>query len=295
MAKRILVPLDYSDITAELVKAADEWGQQFAAELFFVHVGYSALQLSEFPTELDSDGQQQQLFLDYLNKIGVSTKHSFEFRTGVSYQEILAAAEEIQADLIIIGAHDHSLLGRLFLGSNTDYIVHHATCPVYVYKQHPTPLENKIIVPLDYTGINQPVIHFADQQAQQNDAELYFIHVESYPEFSYYNMESGWDQEAYRQASHLDEEERGEEMSKYQLKLHEYIEKLGVKAKHQVVHQFGKPYLKICDLQKQINARLIMIAAHSHTLVDRILTGSNTDYLLHHANCPMYIYKSAKI
>ena len=45
-------------------------------------------------------------------------------------------------------------------------------------------------------------------------------------------------------------------------------------------------------LQERLNAGLIMMAAHSHTLMSRLIMGSNTDYLVHHAACPMYIYRT---
>lgn len=41
-------------------------------------------------------------------------------------------AKEVGADLIVVGAHHHSLLGRIFQGSTTDGVVHHAPCPVLV-------------------------------------------------------------------------------------------------------------------------------------------------------------------
>ena len=49
--------------------------------------------------------------------------------------EILDLVEREKADLVIMAAHSHTMLGRLFMGSNTDYVVHHIHCPLYVFKK----------------------------------------------------------------------------------------------------------------------------------------------------------------
>ena len=54
-----------------------------------------------------------------------------------------------------------------------------------------------------------------------------------------------------------------------------------LKSPFKAIVRFGIPYVKITDLQKSLHARLIMLASHSHTLVGRLLMGSNTDYLIH--------------
>ena len=73
--------------------------------------------------------------------------------------------------------------------------------------------------------------------------------------------------------------------------LEEYVAALDVKSEHHMVFQTGKPYLAIEALQQKTQAGLVMMAAHSHTLLNRLFVGSNTDYLLHHLNCSIYVYK----
>ena len=49
---------------------------------------------------------------------------------------IVEWARETDADLIVIGARRHGLLKRIFTGSISDYVVHHAPCPVLVVRDH---------------------------------------------------------------------------------------------------------------------------------------------------------------
>jgi nucleotide-binding universal stress UspA family protein len=45
---------------------------------------------------------------------------------------ILSAAQAEEADLIVVGTRGHGRVGRLLLGSVSDHVVRHATCPVLV-------------------------------------------------------------------------------------------------------------------------------------------------------------------
>lgn len=57
--------------------------------------------------------------------------------TGKAWEEVVRVAEEEDADLIVLGAHAHGAIGRLFIGSPADQIVRHAPCPVLVAHEGP--------------------------------------------------------------------------------------------------------------------------------------------------------------
>ncbi len=53
-------------------------------------------------------------------------------RIGSPADEILALAREIGADLIVLGCHDRSALGRILIGSVSSAVLHGARCPVLI-------------------------------------------------------------------------------------------------------------------------------------------------------------------
>lgn len=55
-------------------------------------------------------------------------------RTGQTDEVIAAVAAERGADLIVMGSHGRTGLGRLLLGSNSERVIGKATCPVLVVK-----------------------------------------------------------------------------------------------------------------------------------------------------------------
>lgn len=65
---------------------------------------------------------------------GKSINIDTKVELGRPAQMIVEAAEEWDADLIVVGSHGHGFWGRLALGSVSDAVVHHARCSVLVVK-----------------------------------------------------------------------------------------------------------------------------------------------------------------
>jgi nucleotide-binding universal stress UspA family protein len=65
-----------------------------------------------------------------LRKAGRAT--TTEIRRGAAGEELVAAAREAGADLLVVGSANRSALGRLFLGSVSAGVLHHAPCSVLV-------------------------------------------------------------------------------------------------------------------------------------------------------------------
>ncbi len=59
--------------------------------------------------------------------------------TGAAWSEILRVAEEITADLIVVGAHTRGAVGRMLFGSTANHVVRRATCPVLVVQESRKP------------------------------------------------------------------------------------------------------------------------------------------------------------
>ena len=140
--KRLLVPIDFSEVNKPLVKIADEWAQRTGAELNFLHVEedytYRFIDTSIQNVFHTNDEKIKESVRNHMESFiaeqNVSSPHKCMIREGKPYHEIVKAQKELDADMIIIAAHDHTVVDRLFVGSNTDYILHHVHCPIFVYK-----------------------------------------------------------------------------------------------------------------------------------------------------------------
>jgi nucleotide-binding universal stress UspA family protein len=58
----------------------------------------------------------------------------FIVRDGKPFVEIIRAAADLKADLIVISSHGHSRLAEILLGSTTDRVVQKAPCSVLVVR-----------------------------------------------------------------------------------------------------------------------------------------------------------------
>ena len=57
-----------------------------------------------------------------------------KIRRGSPADEVVAEAKEWGADVVVLSTHGRSGIGRLFLGSVANAIVHHAPCPVLLHR-----------------------------------------------------------------------------------------------------------------------------------------------------------------
>jgi len=137
--KSILVPIDFSEHSKNALKYAIPLAEEFEATLHLVYVveptiypadlGFGQVVLPGVEDELRQKGAEELRSL-IEREIGSRVKASSAVRTGNPHQEILAEAEEMDVNLIIVATHGHSGVEHMLFGSTADRIVHHAKCPV---------------------------------------------------------------------------------------------------------------------------------------------------------------------
>ena len=91
---------------------------------------------SPSPTRLDQLRAEREPRLlevvEHARAWGVET--TYLLWTGEPGKSIVAAAEAERADLIVVGTRGLARAGRWLLGSVSDHVVHHASCPVLVVR-----------------------------------------------------------------------------------------------------------------------------------------------------------------
>lgn len=79
---------------------------------------------------LDLDNSLKELMVSFgIPTDDVYFKDKFGLKPG---EVIVQAAEEIKAVMIVMGTRGMGTIRRTILGSVSDYVVHHAHCPVLV-------------------------------------------------------------------------------------------------------------------------------------------------------------------
>ncbi len=132
----ILVPLDLSETSRAALRYAVPLALQFGARLTLLYV-------SEPPTPAGSTpsahphGQAALTRLAelYDEEVAPEIKAETMVRHGCIYDQILSAAREVQAGLIVTTTHGRTGLRHLLMGSTAECIVHGAPCAVLVVRE----------------------------------------------------------------------------------------------------------------------------------------------------------------
>ena len=147
--KSILVPVDFSDVTVKVVKAAVYLAKAFQSHITLMHVDWTepAPEIIDFgagpnlvpPPVVDEHEiiEAKKKKLTELEKLVTSvglTATTIEL-LGPPVDQILAQAENERVDLIVIGSHHHGALYHLFEGGVTEGILGRARCPVLIVPQ----------------------------------------------------------------------------------------------------------------------------------------------------------------
>ena len=139
--KRILLATDSSEEVELATRVAVELANSSGSELHLVYVKPLPV-TPPYPEVLDwredlerAEREARRLLDEQVTKVeeaggAVDGIHLREERPPA--EEIVALAEELGADLIVVGRRDRGQIRRALAGSVSDSVVRHARCPVLV-------------------------------------------------------------------------------------------------------------------------------------------------------------------
>jgi len=142
--KTILVPVDFSDVTLKVVKAAVHLAKPFQSKIILMHASEPTPQLLSIGPGPDAipipPTQEAPTSPDYTESL--ASLQEMISATGLpamtvdlqgpAIDLILDQAETSRVDLIVLGSHKRGALSHLFLGSVADGVLRRARCPVLI-------------------------------------------------------------------------------------------------------------------------------------------------------------------
>lgn len=139
--KKILVPIDFSDPATGALHQAKMMAESFDAEIVLLYVIEPVAYPAELGVVVNLEDDMEERALNELNKL--KTEHLSNIRSvvtkvnhGGADREIVGTAEELNADMIILGTHGYSGLTHLLLGSTAERVVRTAKCPVLTVRSN---------------------------------------------------------------------------------------------------------------------------------------------------------------
>ena len=287
--RRILCPTDFSATSARAFEHAVTLAAWYEAALTILHVmpvtvvPASELAYMANPMLLDA-GLRDQIVSDLsalaLPPRRVGIRAGTDLRDGKAATEIVTAAKELPADLVVMGTHGRTGFQRLVLGSVTETVLRRVACPVLTVPvqapAHPGPLFFKrILCATDFSPASEAAVGYAASLAAEAEGSLLLVHVldrDKPPALAKPPGNGGRpDFECAARArlrSALSPQDR------------EWC------SSEEIV-TWGKPGPELVRLAREREAGLVVMGVHGRGLVDLMAFGSVTHQVVREAACPV--------
>lgn len=139
--RTILVPVDFSEVTDAVVAWAADLAERADGRLWLLHVAAPNPAFVGFEAgpdvvregrakELRQEHRDLQTRADALRAKGLDATALLV--EGPTVEKVLAEAERLEADLIVMGSHGRGALSRALLGSVSEGVLRGAHCPVTI-------------------------------------------------------------------------------------------------------------------------------------------------------------------
>lgn len=137
--KRILVAIDASSYSMKAAKVGFSLAHQLNASIGLLYVVDRSKEVVN--ADLGITPQQSQTVL--LNEAEKTIEQFIRLYNGIDSverftpegfpeQEIIRISREWEADLIVMGTHGRSGIGKMLTGSVAEYVIRHSTIPVLI-------------------------------------------------------------------------------------------------------------------------------------------------------------------
>jgi nucleotide-binding universal stress UspA family protein len=296
--RRILCPIDFSDVARRALEHAVALGRWYEAEVTLVHVVPFVPSTATFPpgiSPLTLEPVSHERFVEELNRfaepvVGAGRRSDVVVRDGNTAAEILDVAKALPADLVVMGTHGRGGFERLVLGSVAEKVLRKASCPVLTV---PPPAEEtpagapalfeRILCPVDFSPSSMRALDYALSIAEEAKASLTLLHVVEWSPDDEVREHRHFNVPEYRR--YLEEEARGMLRSAVP-------EEARLWCETREIVSVGKPRQEIQRIARESGAHLIVMGVHGRGAVDLMLFGSTTHHVIREARCPVLTIRS---
>ena len=295
--KRILCPIDFSDFSKRALDHASVFARLYSARITALHVFALAPGLVPFaapeiaqPFTLSAADREQllQSVKTFVNEeLGPAAPVDVVLAEGGSvHAEIVAQAEMLHADLMVIGTHGRSGFEHFVLGSVTEKLLRKTEVPVLtIPRRMPdavpagSTLYRRILCAVDFSECSIAALLFAKSLATKSKALLTIVNVLELPPaisdpfgpgpFAYEDLQRELEADAERRFKEI------------------VPEATSASSGPETVIAAGKPSQEILRIARERESALIVVGVHGRSAVDRMLFGSTAHHLVRQSACPV--------
>jgi nucleotide-binding universal stress UspA family protein len=255
----------------------------------------AVVSLLEFALDSTSAPALKRVVLDRAQEVTEEARatlapRGFTIETGVAEgdprKEIVRQADEWKADLVVLGARGLGGVKRFLLGSVSDAVARHATCPVLIVKGRRRKL-GSVLVAMDGAEDSFQAVRFLRSLVLPRQTRVRLLSVVQrlrYPTTAPQSVHG----QLVRMLKELEAERRAE--------LDKVLERAAGQLDDKITRvtrstPTGDPAEEIVAAAQNFDTDLVVVGARGVGGVARVLLGSVSERVLHHARCPVLIVK----
>lgn len=268
--KTILVPVDFSAVSANAAEFAGNLAAFYGADLLLYHTYEIPVALSEYALPVVDVGEMQTTAIQELEILKESTQNKLRSKININIKAEIISLEkglevlcdEINPSLVVMGLTGKNALTRLIVGSNTIKAIHNLRYPILVIPPRGEFIPvRKIGFACDYKAMtkNTPLT-LLKKIVTDFRAELHVMNVD----FENKNFEPDMLDESFKLADILEDMKP----EYHSIEAKDIIDGLNSFA---------------------VSSKLdwIVVIPKTHTLVQKIFTRSHAEQLLYHTTVPI--------
>ena len=300
--KTVLCPVDFSKVSQKELELATQICERFAARLVIQHnidtippiYLANAWMYSEthLMPEEEKEAQAERRLQELLIKLPSTLQFEGKITFGHLDESILYLAQQLPADLIVMGTHGASSPEH---ASHTDRVLTQAHCPILTirdevpearlpsFRSGDEPVQLTVMLPMDFSTHSLHALEFAFGLMEDLPVRLHLLHVEG---------EIAWDD--LGGITHLNLQEKKAQRVQHALDRLRTLIPEDFSARVDCAVQVGATVDEIVAYANTIAASLVMMGAHPKNIFDKLLFGETSKGVLHQSPCPVWLVPSGK-
>lgn len=197
---------------------------------------------------------------------------------GTPAATILEAADRDRSDLVVLGARGLGRFKEMVVGSVSHRVLHHSPCPVWIV-HGPVPSLARVLLPLGGEEDAEPALRFFGKRPFPDSVELHVLSVVPL-------SDPLWPLEAVKREALV--QQQIEAAGRFAQATARRLGELGYRA----VGATGLGWPAETILQEAVSRRadLVVMGSHSRKGVKRLLLGSVSHAVLHHAKTSVLLF-----
>lgn len=281
LMEKILWATDFHQAAVDAMQTAVMLAKKFHSGIILIHV-IPELEDISLPKDTVIENIKKMLanIRDRISSEGINTPEPI-LLIGSPFDQITRYADELNVNIIILGAGEKLGTQKFQLGITAGRIIRDSRKPVWIVKKGAAPQLKEILCPVDFSDSSERALKNAIHLARQFEAQLTVLHVIKPPSGIYLKMTA------------VVKEERKRAREFHVSEFENFLKRFDFhKVKWEKAVQEGNPAEEILSFVSRFQPDLMAMGTVGRTGLDRILIGSVAEKVSRELPCSTVLVKS---